>query len=76
MDEDGCCSFPIRRHIFCEETVAEHFSKDFAFGLRRRRWWYSRRSLPGAEFDIDRSLVEISSGEGGENKECQYLQMG
>ena len=38
------------------------------FGSRSRKWRYSKRSLPGAEFDIDRSLVEISSGEGAANK--------
>ena len=38
-------------------------------GSRRRRWRYSRRSLPGAELDIDLSLVESSSGDGGENKD-------
>jgi hypothetical protein len=38
-------------------------------GSRRRRWQYSRRSLPGAELDIERSLLESSSGEGGVKRE-------
>ena len=38
-------------------------------GSRRQRCLYSRRYLPGAELDIEHSLVESSTGEGWVNRD-------
>ena len=45
-------------------------------GSSRRRWRYSIRSLPGAEFDMVRSFEASSSGLGGSNRVLSTLAEG
>jgi hypothetical protein len=68
MNKDGGSCFQSCRDVFRFKAMAEHLARISHLGSRRCRWRCSRQSLLGAEFDIERSLVASSSGEGAANK--------